>query len=88
MNRRTARSSDTDLNSRRSSSLLSPSYSLELRYCNPGQFVVIAIKEESVMAVHAISNRLNAVQLVHIDMMLASVIRRQHIRFNDCSPVQ
>jgi hypothetical protein len=88
MDRRIARSSDIEKNSRRSSSLLSPSHSLELRYCNPGQFVVIAMREESDMLVHAISNLLNPVQLVHIDMMLASVIRRQHIRFNDCSPVQ
>ena len=74
MDRRTARSSDTDLKERHSKSLLSPLHTLVSSDCNSVQFLAIAIREASVMAVSDKSNLFNPIQFSEMDMMLTSVI--------------
>ena len=88
MDRRTARSLDTESNSSRSSSLLSPSHSKVRSDCNPVEFSAMAIREASVMSVLEASSLFNPVQNIDIDMMLASAILLQPSRFNNSSPVQ
>ena len=85
---RTACSSDTDLNSVRSSSLLSFLHPSVLRCCNPVQFLAMAIREASVMLVQLPLNLFNPVQFSEMEMIQASVICSHHFRYNDCSPVQ
>jgi hypothetical protein len=88
MDRRTARSSNTDLNSERSSLQLSPLQLPVKSNCNIVQFLAMAIREASVMAVYEIFNLFNPVRFSEIEMILASVIFGQSYRNNDCSPVQ
>jgi hypothetical protein len=71
---RTARSWDTELKSYRSSSLLNPLHPRVLRYCNPLQFLAIAIREASVMLAHVAFNIFNPVKFSEMAMMLASDI--------------
>ena len=52
------------------------------------QLLAMAIRETSVMLVYGIFNSYNPVQFSEMEMILASVIREQSIRFSDCSPVQ
>jgi len=52
MDKRTARSSKTESKSSSSSSLLSPSHPSVLRYCNPVQFLAMAIRDASVIFMH------------------------------------
>ena len=61
MDRRTARSLNTDMKWLRSSSLLSPSHRQVLRNCNPVQFLAIAIREASDMLVDETFNIFNPV---------------------------
>ena len=88
MDRRAARSSDTDLKERHSKSLLSPLQPLVSSACNSVQFLAMAVREVSVMLVPETSNLCNPVQFSEMEMVLASVMLRQLYRFNDCSPVQ
>jgi len=88
MDRRTARSSNRDLNSWRSSSVLSPSHLWVRSNCNLEQFLAMAIGEASVMEVKETSNLFNPVQFSEMGMILVSVISVHHRRLKDCSPVQ
>jgi hypothetical protein len=74
MDRRTARSLDTDLNSSCSLSKLSPSHPKVLRYCSSVQFLARDIREASVMLVSETINSCNPVQLSEMEMILSSVI--------------
>jgi hypothetical protein len=88
MDRRAARSSDTELKWLHSLELLSLLYRIVSRDCNSEQFLAIAIIEASDMEVNEACNLFNPVQLVATDMIQASVIWSQQYRFNDCSPIQ
>ena len=75
MDRRTARSLDTDLkSSRRSLSLLSLSHPKVHIDCNPLQFLAIAIREASVMFMYGTINLSNPAQYLVMEMILVSVI--------------
>jgi len=88
MDRRAARSSDTDLNSLRSLLLLSPSHREAQRYCSPVQFFAMAIREASVILVYETSNFFNPIHFSEMEMILASDIFLQFSKCNDCNPVQ